>query len=79
MADAAADREQRRAIVEGLSREVDYSDAKFRPVGGGKVAAYLPSEEIIGRANGVLGNFNWSCEVKKLEVDYAVQTNSSKW
>ena len=36
----------RDAIAAGLAQELDLSDAKFRPVGGGKQAAYLSSDYI---------------------------------
>jgi hypothetical protein len=38
--------EQRARIAAGLAAELDLNDAKFRPVGGGKQAAYLPSDYI---------------------------------
>ena len=35
------------AVSKKLSEPVDYSDVKFRPVGGGKQAAYVAADKIV--------------------------------
>lgn len=71
---AAAEEAVRTDIAARLNTHPDFSrDVKRRPVGGGKQAAYIPGDRVLAIANESFGFDRWSCEIKKLEVDYAVQ------
>lgn len=50
-----------------------------RTVGGGRIAAYIPSEKVISTANEIFRFDQWADEVRKLEVDYCVQDDGRKW
>lgn len=41
---------ERQAIADRLNTNIDLGDIKFRPVGGGKTAAYMPADVQLGHA-----------------------------
>jgi DNA repair and recombination protein RAD52 len=47
---------------------VDLDDIKFRPVGGGKNAAYVPAEACVGMANEIFTFSRWACEIKEVKL-----------
>ena len=67
------------SISEKLNSDPDLADIKRRPVGGGKQAAYIPGDKVISIANDTFGFHRWSSEIRKIEVDFAVQDAAKKW
>ena len=72
---SSRDTEERSAISSRLNAAPEYAQLRSRPVGGGKQAFYIPSDVILEIANTSFGFDRWSCEIKRLEVDYAVQVS----
>jgi hypothetical protein len=69
----AAGLARRDAIAARLNEPPDMEGVRFRTIGGGKQAAYLPGDRLLQLANNAFGFDRWSCEIKRLEVDFAVQ------
>ena len=51
-----------------LLEGVDLEDVKFRPVGGGKNAAYVPAEACVAVANDIFSFDHWACEIKEVKI-----------
>lgn len=66
-------------IAARLREPVEAHSVSTRTVGGGRVAAYIPSEKVVSTANEIFRFDQWADEVRKLEVDYCVQDDSRKW
>ncbi len=67
------------SLADRLSTPVRIEDVKFRTVAGSKVAAYLSSDIVVALANDIFGFAGWSEEIKKMEVDYCVQSTTGQW
>lgn len=66
-------------IAARLREPVEVHAVSTRTVGGGRIAAYIPSEKVVSTANEIFRFDQWADEVRKLEVDYCVQDDGRKW